>query len=128
MSSSSTMAFVSIAPEVPLITSLNSTSSFEEFFQPPPEGYNWLILFLLPLILCSMLGNILVILALILERKLQNSINYFLQSLAVADLMVSLLVMPLGLVNDLIGKFVGQNMQSSNISFACQQNNNLASC
>ena len=63
----------------------------------------WLFL-LLPMILCSILGNVLVILAVMIERKLQNKINYFLQSLAVADLMVSVMVMPLGFVNDYLGK------------------------
>ena len=37
-------------------------------------------------------------------RKLQNYNNYFLFSLAVADLMVSVLVMPMGLAKDFVGK------------------------
>ena len=38
-------------------------------------------------------GNILVILAVTLDRKLRSSTNYFLTSLAVSDLLVALVVM-----------------------------------
>lgn len=44
-------------------------------------------------------GNILVILAVSLEKKLQYATNYFLMSLAVADLLVGLLQMPIALNN-----------------------------
>ncbi|XP_023653674.1 5-hydroxytryptamine receptor 2B-like isoform X1 [Paramormyrops kingsleyae] len=53
------------------------------------------ILFIIP----TIGGNILVILAISLERKLQNATNYFLRSLAVADLLVGLLVMPIALID-----------------------------
>jgi 5-hydroxytryptamine receptor 1 len=43
-------------------------------------------------------GNALVIAAILLERNLQNVANYLIVSLAVADLMVACLVMPLGAV------------------------------
>ncbi|CAI9532252.1 unnamed protein product [Staurois parvus] len=43
-------------------------------------------------------GNILVILAISLEKKLQNATNYFLMSLAVADLLVGIFVMPIALL------------------------------
>lgn len=46
-----------------------------------------------------------VILAVSLERKLQNATNYFLMSLAVADLLVGLLVMPIALITVLYSKF-----------------------
>lgn len=41
-------------------------------------------------------GNVFVIAAIILERNLQNVANYLVASLAVADLFVACLVMPLG--------------------------------
>lgn len=44
------------------------------------------------------LGNVFVIAAIILERNLQNVANYLVASLAVADLLVACLVMPLGAV------------------------------
>lgn len=43
-------------------------------------------------------GNILVCLAIAWEKRLQNVTNYFLASLAITDLMVAVLVMPLGIV------------------------------
>lgn len=43
-------------------------------------------------------GNILVCLAIAWERRLQNVTNYFLMSLAITDLMVAILVMPLGIL------------------------------
>lgn len=46
----------------------------------------------------SFSGNVFVIAAIILERNLQNVANYLVASLAVADLMVACLVMPLGAV------------------------------
>ncbi|KAJ8374311.1 hypothetical protein SKAU_G00048910 [Synaphobranchus kaupii] len=58
----------------------------------------WSSLLIVPLIIPTIGGNILVILAVALERKLQNATNYFLMSLAVADLLVGLLVMPIALV------------------------------
>lgn len=50
------------------------------------------------LISCSVSGNVFVIAAILLERNLQNVANYLIVSLAVADLMVACLVMPLGAV------------------------------
>ncbi|XP_061096122.1 5-hydroxytryptamine receptor 2B [Conger conger] len=58
----------------------------------------WASLLIVAVIIPTIGGNILVILAVALERKLQNATNYFLMSLAVADLLVGLLVMPIALV------------------------------
>ncbi|XP_057697367.1 5-hydroxytryptamine receptor 2B [Corythoichthys intestinalis] len=58
----------------------------------------WAALLIIMVIIPTIGGNILVILAVSLERKLQNATNYFLMSLAVADLLVGLLVMPVALV------------------------------
>jgi 5-hydroxytryptamine receptor 1 len=46
----------------------------------------------------SVSGNVFVIAAIVLERHLQTVSNYLIVSLAVADLLVALLVMPLGAV------------------------------
>lgn len=65
--------------------------------------YEWSYLFVFAFILAGGLGNILVCLAVALDKKLQNVTNYFLLSLAVADLLVSLFVMPLGAVPAFLG-------------------------
>ena len=50
-------------------------------------------------------GNVFVIAAILLERHLQNVANYLILSLAVADLLVAVLVMPLGAVYE-VGRSV----------------------
>ncbi|XP_023310529.1 uncharacterized protein LOC111691636, partial [Anoplophora glabripennis] len=60
--------------------------------------YDWSFLFVVVFIIAGGLGNILVCLAVLLDRRLQNVTNYFLLSLAIADLLVSLFVMPLGAI------------------------------
>lgn len=51
----------------------------------------------------SFAGNFFVIAAIILERNLQSVANYLILSLAVADLLVAVLVMPLGAVYEVNG-------------------------
>jgi 7 transmembrane receptor (rhodopsin family) len=80
--------------------------------------YEWSFLFVILFIIAGGLGNILVCLAVALDRKLQNVTNYFLLSLAIADLLVSLFVMPLGAIPGFLGKssntrMVGFSMGSS---------------
>ncbi|XP_050083999.1 tyramine/octopamine receptor [Anopheles aquasalis] len=65
--------------------------------------YEWSFLFVILFIFAGGLGNILVCLAVALDRKLQNVTNYFLLSLAIADLLVSLFVMPLGAIPGFLG-------------------------
>jgi len=53
------------------------------------------------IIVATVTGNTFVIAAVVLERNLRNHVaNYLVASLAVADLMVALLVMPLAAVNE----------------------------
>ncbi|XP_039210751.1 5-hydroxytryptamine receptor 2A-like [Crotalus tigris] len=59
---------------------------------------NWPALLILVIIVLTIGGNILVIMAVSLEKKLQNATNYFLMSLAVADMLVGILVMPVSLI------------------------------
>ncbi|XP_072330277.1 5-hydroxytryptamine receptor 2B [Scyliorhinus torazame] len=63
------------------------------------DGLQWAALLILLVIIPTIGGNILVILAVSLEKKLQNATNYFLMSLAVADMLVGFLVMPIALLN-----------------------------
>ncbi|XP_075235488.1 5-hydroxytryptamine receptor 2B [Lycorma delicatula] len=57
------------------------------------------------LVLGTAAGNILVCLAIAWERRLQNVTNYFLMSLAITDLMVAILVMPVGILTLVTGFF-----------------------
>nr|XP_056715368.1 5-hydroxytryptamine receptor 2C isoform X2 [Euleptes europaea] len=69
-----------------------------EVFRKSIREKNWPALLILIIILLTIGGNILVILAVSLEKKLQNATNYFLMSLAVADMLVGILVMPVSLI------------------------------
>ncbi|RWS09595.1 5-hydroxytryptamine receptor 2C-like protein, partial [Dinothrombium tinctorium] len=64
------------------------------------NDYNWIFLFLIAFIFIGIVGNVLVCLAICLERRLQNATNYFLLSLAVADLLVCVVVMPILILDD----------------------------
>ena len=71
------------------------------------EGLNnWWAMLALVLVVGTAAGNILVCLAIAWERRLQNVTNYFLMSLAVTDLMVAVLVMPLGILTLVRGKII----------------------
>lgn len=72
-------------------------------FENEEETRNWMFLLLIILVLAGGLGNILVCLAICLERRLQNVTNYFLLSLAVADLLVCVAVMPFGILEGFFG-------------------------
>lgn len=86
----------------PFTASLEANSSRSE---ESGVQLKWAALLIVMVIIPTIGGNILVILAVSLERKLQNATNYFLMSLAVADLLVGLLVMPIALVTVLYSKF-----------------------
>jgi hypothetical protein len=64
-----------------------------------PFEPNLLALLLLPL-LCAIgfIGNLMVCIAIATDKRLQNVTNYFLFSLALADLFVCSIVMPLALL------------------------------
>lgn len=64
----------------------------------PEDVDNYWALLAIILVLGTACGNILVCLAIYWEKRLQNVTNYFLASLAITDLMVAVLVMPLGIV------------------------------
>jgi len=86
----------------PLVADVNSTSGWET----PEVGYvtGWLVLSLFVVAFLGITGNLLVFLAVCVEKKLQNVTNYFLMSLAIADLFVSLIVMPGSIIQEFMGK------------------------
>lgn len=68
------------------------------------ELNNWWAMLAMVLVVGTAAGNILVCLAIVWERKLQNVTNYFLMSLAITDLMVAISVMPLAILTLVRGK------------------------
>ncbi|MBN3295302.1 dopamine receptor D4 related sequence [Amia ocellicauda] len=66
--------------------------------------YNYLALvFGITLILIIILGNVLVCLSVLTERSLKTATNYFIVSLAVADLLLAVLVLPLYVYSEFLG-------------------------
>ncbi|CAA2976840.1 5-hydroxytryptamine receptor 2A-like [Olea europaea subsp. europaea] len=53
------------------------------------------------IVVCTFVGNLFVIAAILIDKNLQTTANQLVLSLAVADLMVACLVMPLGAYNDI---------------------------
>lgn len=80
--------------------------TIENYSNNNQRGYNWKYLFVIVFIASGGVGNILVCLAICLDRQLQNVTNYFLLSLAIADLLVCLFVMPLGALPGFYGKYM----------------------
>jgi len=63
------------------------------------------------IILAAIVGNIFVITAIAVERNLRTVANYLIASLAVADLLVAALVMPLAAVNEVSARwFLGREV------------------
>ena len=60
----------------------------------PTSSNNWQVFFLLIIEAAGILGNLLVCVSVAVERRLRTITNYILVSLAIADLFVSLIVMP----------------------------------
>ncbi|NXW30324.1 5HT2A protein, partial [Phaetusa simplex] len=67
---------------------------------------NWPALLTVIVIVLTIAGNILVIMAVSLEKKLQNATNYFLMSLAIADMLLGFLVMPVSMLTILYGELL----------------------
>lgn len=93
------------------ISSATKTEYFDDQLKVIDENIktksidNYWALLALFLVLATAAGNILVCLAITWERRLQNVTNYFLMSLAITDLMVAILVMPLGILTLVRGEF-----------------------
>lgn len=73
--------YINMANSIPFITAVT-----------PDYSYWALILLLFPIL--TLFGNVLVILSVYRERALQTVTNYFIVSLALADLLVAVVVMP----------------------------------
>jgi 7 transmembrane receptor (rhodopsin family) len=89
--------------------------------------YHWVALIAIACILAGLVGNVLVCLAVATDKRLQTPTNYFLLSLALADLFVSVLVMPIGMIVEVMGKCGGAGVFSINFhqkSIRCAESQN----
>ncbi|XP_062851421.1 alpha-2C adrenergic receptor [Trichomycterus rosablanca] len=84
----------------------NSTNLTGQYSLTTVIGLAGLVSFL---ILFTIVGNVLVVIAVLTSRALQPAQNLFLVSLATADILVATLIMPFSLANELMGYwFFGQ--------------------
>ncbi|XP_004710117.1 5-hydroxytryptamine receptor 2C [Echinops telfairi] len=88
---------ISVSPVSALVTDIFNSSDGGRF-KFPDGVQNWPALAIVVIIIMTIGGNILVIMAVSMEKKLHNATNYFLMSLAIADMLVGLLVMPISLL------------------------------
>lgn len=114
----------SIEHDLTTLININSDECNEErvntFMSVPPpsnwplvqNSFEWniftiLISFILGLlILTTIIGNVFVIVAILVERNLRTLGNYLVFSLAIADLMVACLVMPIGAIYEVTGEWI----------------------
>ena len=84
----------------------NSNNTFTLFKEITPKWNHPLLgLLLITMTLITIFGNSLVIIAVIKERYLKSATNYYIASLACADLLVGLIVMPFNSLNKMTNDF-----------------------
>ncbi|XP_059534780.1 5-hydroxytryptamine receptor 2C [Myotis daubentonii] len=88
---------ISVSPVAAIVTDIFNASD-DGRVGVPGGVQNWPALVIVIIIILTIGGNILVIMAVRFEKKLHNATNYFLMSLAIADMLVGLLVMPTSLL------------------------------
>jgi len=87
----------------------SSTNLTNDIISTDTNHLNWPILILSISAVFGTLGNLLVCVSISLDKQLQTSTNWFLFSLAIADCLVSLIVLPLSIIKDFQGKNINRN-------------------
>ena len=82
---------------------LSSSNLTNDIISINIDPLNWPILSLSILAIFGTLGNLLVCASISLDKQLQTVTNWFLFSLAIADCLVSLVVLPLSIIKDFQG-------------------------
>ena len=80
------------------------TNLTNDILSTDTNDLNWPILILSISAVFGTLGNLLVCVSISLDKQLQTVTNWFLFSLAIADCLVSLIVLPLSIIKDFQGK------------------------
>jgi len=88
----------------------NASSGHTDELHQLSGNYWALILLVFPIL--TVFGNVLVVMSVYRERSLQSVTNYFIVSLAVADIMVAILVMPLAVYVEVGARVVAQAADS----------------
>lgn len=86
------------------LTGNGATGSNTSSEPDPPQNYWMLFLLVFPLL--TVFGNVLVVLSVYRERSLRTVTNYFIVSLAIADIMVAILVMPISVYVEVRGLYI----------------------
>jgi dopamine D2-like receptor len=79
------------------VSYVNSTLVYDNSTSGPEIGGEYWVLFLILIPILTVFGNVLVVMSVYRERSLRTVTNYFICSLAVADIMVAVMVMPLSI-------------------------------
>lgn len=110
--SNSNLLIISNSQTYSTAPSFNNVTTEEVSFWFPGESSPYTIteaiiiaLVLLFIIVGTVVGNILVCVAVCLVKKLRRPCNYLLVSLAVSDICVALLVMPMATLQEILGKW-----------------------
>lgn len=93
-------------------STLLGSLDYEVVDDDEPELHRSLIMMIITgtlmaiIIVCAVLGNLLVVISVIRHRKLRVITNFFVVSLAIADILVAIMAMPFNLSVELMGKWL----------------------
>ncbi|CAF1394119.1 unnamed protein product [Rotaria sp. Silwood1] len=87
------------------ISPLSTINETDNLISINTNELNWPVLILSILAIFGIVGNLLVCVSISLDKQLQTVTNFFLFSLAIADCLLSLVVLPLAIIKDFQGSW-----------------------